>query len=256
MLIDLSEKIVLITGVGGGIGTVLLEHFIGKPKFFISSSRTEDVGITNPELHNFKHFSLDLTVEKNVEKLFSEIYTEFGGLDIVINTIGGSLYSNKLEDFSLEEFNKVIQVNLASAFLITREATKIMKKSSTGGNIVHFVSSSAKKISRNKAPYGIAKAGLIRLINYAAAEIAEYNIKINGISPTYLFTQRHESEISKKVQDTGQTRKEVVDKILDSQLIKKESFPFLLVPLLEVLMTTVSITGQVMNCSMGEVLDF
>ena len=60
MLIDLSHKIVLITGVGGGIGTALLEHCIGKPKFLITSSRTADVGITNSEKHNFFNFAIIL----------------------------------------------------------------------------------------------------------------------------------------------------------------------------------------------------
>lgn len=253
MEIDLSDKIVLITGVGGGIGTAFLEHFIGKPKALISSSRTADVGLSNNDKLNFRHYTLDLTEEKNVKKLFNKIEDEFGRLDIFINTIGGSLFSHKIEDFPLEEFNTVIQVNLTSAFLLTQEAIKLMKKG-RGGNIVHIVSSSAKKISKKKAPYGIAKAGLIRLIHYAAAEIAEYNIVINGVTPTYVFTQRHELDIAKKILETGQTRKEVLDYIYGSQLIKKSLFPFHLIPLLEVLITTDCITGQVMNCAMGEVL--
>jgi len=150
MEIDLSDKIVLIAGVGGGIGTAFLEHFIGKPRALISSSRTPDVGISNNNELNFTHYSLDLTVEENVEKLFIRIENDFGGLDILINTIGGSLYSHKLEDFPLEEFTKVIQLNLTTAFLLTREAIKIMKRNSNG-NIVHIVSSSAKNVFRNNS---------------------------------------------------------------------------------------------------------
>ena len=73
-----------------------------------------------------------------------------------------------------------MNVNLRTAFLITQESIKILKKNENGGNLVHIVSSSAKVQSTNKAPYGIAKAAQARLIQYAAGEAAKYNIRING----------------------------------------------------------------------------
>ena len=126
----------------------------------------------------------------------------------------------------------------------------------TGGNIVHFVSSSAKNIAPGKAPYGIAKAGLAHLLQYAASECGDYNIKVNGISPTYVFTPRHEREIEKKIRDTGKSRDAIVNEIISRQLIKKLLYPKDLTEVTELLATTDCITGQIYNCCLGEILSY
>lgn len=252
----MSEKVVLITGVGGGIGNTFLHYLIDKVKVLFTSSRSSEKEVLKFEKipKNLTHYSMDLTEEKNVKKLFAHIEERYDHLDILINTIGGSLYSNLLENFPLTQFMQVFRVNLISAFLITKEAIELMK--SQGGNIIHIVSSSAKRISSKKAPYGMAKSALATMIQYAAAETAKYNIKINGISPTYVFTQRHKREINQKIEKNEIERKELLKKITRSQLINKQLYPEDLIPTLELLMKTKVITGQIYNCSLGEVLSY
>ena len=252
----LLEKTVLITGVGGGIGNTFLHHLKNKCKAIVSASRSSLEGIlrgTEP-LNTHEHLSLDLTAEKNVRKIFNYIDNNYSELNVFINTIGGSLYSHKLENFPLKEFQEVLGLNLTSAFLLTREAIRLMK--TRGGHIVHVVSSSAKQMASNKVPYGIAKAGLARMIQQAAAECGEYSIKVNGISPTYVFTPRHEREIQKKVNNSKKTREEIQEQYLKSQLIKKPLYSEDLIPTLELLISTEIITGQIYNCTLGEVLNY
>lgn len=252
------EKILLLTGASGGIGYCILEDLIDKVKFMITSNRSDLNIFLKMDLKpdNLKHLALDLTSEDNVKSLCNQIYENFGRLDILINCIGGSLYSHQIEDFPVEEFDKVISVNLRSAFLLTKEAIKLMKNNKNGGNIIHFVSSSAKNISHNKAPYGTAKAGLAHLIHYAASEAARYNIKINGISPTYVFTARHEKEIEEKSRKDKINKDKIIKDILNNQLIKKPLYPKDLLETVRLLATTDSITGQIYNITMGEVLDY
>ncbi|MBD3227753.1 MAG: SDR family oxidoreductase [Candidatus Lokiarchaeota archaeon] len=166
------------------------------------------------EKNNLEHIPLDLTIEKNVINLFNHIKEKYKKLDLLVNCIGGSLYTHTIKDFPISHFDKVIAVNLRSAFMLTKEAIKLMNNNGSGGNIIHFVSSSAKNIAPGRAPYGAAKAGLAHLIHYAAAEAAEYNIKVNGISPTYVFTERHEQEIRNKSKKTDLTREEIINKNL------------------------------------------
>ncbi len=258
MLNTLSEKVVLLAGVGGGIGETFLKHLLGKPKVLITSSRSSASSIKErlQGSKDFIHYSFDLTSESNCLELFHNISEKFGNLDILINTIGGSIFTNKIEDFSMEKFEDVIKLNLSSAFLLTREAIKIMKKNSLGGNIIHLVSSAAKKISMNKAPYGIAKAGLVKLIQYAAAENAIYNIKVNGITPTYTLTTRHEKDITRKIKNENRSKDEIIKNIVNSQLIKKVLRSEDLIPVLDLLMTTDVITGQIINCTLGEVISY
>ncbi|MHA1266376.1 MAG: SDR family oxidoreductase [Candidatus Helarchaeota archaeon] len=250
----LADKIILLTGASSGIGTVILKRFLPEVKFLITSNR-KDLSEFSPFQGippNLKHIKGDLTIEEDVRQLFQAIQEEFGQLDILINCVGGSLYSHLIENFPVEEFDRIVAINLKSAFLLTKFAIQLMK--AHGGNIIHFVSSSAKNIAPKKAPYGCAKAGLAHFIHYAAFEAAPYNIKINGISPTYVFTPRHEKEIRTKMQLTGKSRETIVTEIISSQLLKKQLDSEDLIPLTELLATTDVITGQIYNCTMGEVL--
>lgn len=255
----LTNKTLLLTGASSGIGMALLEYFIDKVQYIITSNRKGLMDFfpsaTPPD--NLEHLSRDLTVESDVESLFQYIADQYGKLDILINCVGASLFSHPIEEYPMDEFDKVIAVNLRSAFLLTKYAIKTMEMNGeVGGNIVHFVSSSAKTIAPGKAPYGIAKAGLARLIQYAAYECGSFNIKINGISPTYVFTPRHEREIEKMIQETGKPREEIVKEITSHQALPKSLYPKDLIEITELLVTTQCITGQIYNCCMGEILSY
>lgn len=255
----LTDKIVLVTGVGGGIGYAIVKHLIPFSNHVISSSRSDVSSLFGSETipANYTHIPLDLTKEENVIKLFEHIKEKFGRLDVFINTIGGSLYSNVLENYALEEFLEVIHLNLTSAFLMTKHAVRLMKENNPkGGNIIHFISSSARKISNNKAPYGIAKAGLAKLVNYAASEVGKYDIRVNGISPGYIFTPRHVKDIEQKMKETGKSEEAIVQSKIKLQQIDRRLFSEDLLPLVELLSTTKIITGQNYNCTLGEVLDY
>ena len=255
----LSDKIVLVTGVGGGIGTAIVKHLIPLSNHLISSSRSDVSSIFKNETipSNYTHIPADLTDEKNVIDLFQHISEEFGRLDVLINTIGGSLYAHTIEDYPLEEFMEVLNLNLTSAFLLTKHVIGIMKDNqSLGGNIIHFISSSVRKISNKKAPYGIAKAGLAKLVNYVASEVGKYDIRVNGISPGYVFTPRHVKDVEKKMEKTGKSEEEVTRSKMKLQQIDRRLNSEDLLPLVELLSTTKVITGQNYNCTVGEVLDY
>jgi NAD(P)-dependent dehydrogenase (short-subunit alcohol dehydrogenase family) len=254
----LSDKIVLVTGVGGGIGDAIIRHLTPLSNQLISSSRSNLSSIYDNQIipSNHSHISMDLTKEDNVIKLIERIKQEFGRLDIFINTVGGSLYAHPIEDFPLDEFLEVLSLNLTSAFLLTKHTIRLMKENNpNGGNIIHFVSSSARKISTNKAPYGISKAGLAKLVNYAASEAGKYDIRVNGINPGYVFTSRHVEDIHIQMKKSGKTEEEVTQSKMKLQQINRKIYPQDLLPLVELLSTTKVITGQIYDCTVGEVLD-
>jgi 3-hydroxybutyrate dehydrogenase len=248
-----ENKVLLLTGASGGIGNAIMDHFTTKVQSITTSNRKslDQFLINKIKPANLEHFTHDLTIEADVQDLFRRIENN-GKLDILINCVGASLFSHPIENFPVEEFDKIISVNLRSAFLLTKHAICAMKN--RGGNIIHFVSSSAKNIAPGKAPYGSAKAGLAHFIHYAASEAAQYNIKINGISPTYIFTPRHEAEIQQKMQENAMTREKIVEPILQRQLLHRPMYPADLLNVVELLASTESITGQIFNCCMGEIL--
>jgi NAD(P)-dependent dehydrogenase (short-subunit alcohol dehydrogenase family) len=251
---ELSEKVILLTGASGGIGKPILEHLNRNVKILIGSGRKNLQNFTRiKEDEKFNYMPMDLDSEDNLKFLFSYIIEEYGRLDAMINTIGGSLYSHPIEDFPVEEYDKVIDTNLKTAFMLTKESIKYMKRNGElGGHILHFVSSSSKDVSHNKAPYGIAKAGLEALIKYSAYEAAKYNIKVNGISPTYVFTERHEKEIELESRRTNRSVAEIEEKIMEGQLLKRKLYPQDIFPLVDLLIQTEVITGKVYDFTLGK----
>jgi NAD(P)-dependent dehydrogenase (short-subunit alcohol dehydrogenase family) len=251
---ELSEKVVLLTGASGGIGKPLLEHLNRNVKVLIGSGRKNLQEFTRiKEDEKFNYMPMDLNSEDNIKFLFSYIIDEYGRMDAIINTIGGSLYSHPIEDFPMEEYTSVLDTNLKTAFMLTKESIKYMKRNKeSGGNILHFVSSSSKDISHNKAPYGIAKAGLEALIKYSAHEAAKYNIKVNGISPTYVFTERHEKEIEVQSRRTDTPIEKIEEKMMEGQLLKRKLYPKDLFPLVDLLINTEVITGKIYECTLGK----
>ncbi len=251
----------LVSAISGGIGRAIFGHLAQKGvKIFSTTRRTLDSFWDKniPWPSNAIHAVADLTREKDVIALFNSIADQRTPLDIVVNCVGGSLHSSPISDFPDDKFDEVIAVNFKSAFLMTKHAFRYMKEHNgdSGGNIIHIVSSSAKNISHNKAPYGAAKAGLAHFIHYAASEGAPDNILVNGISPTYVFTKRHEQEIQAKMHATSSSRESVEATITKHQLIKKPLLASDLLPVVDLLGTTRVITGQIYNVTMGEVLSY
>ncbi len=252
-------RVVLVTAVSGGIGRAIFEDAAPGAKAIVSSSRSGKEtfwkGADWPG--NATYVTGDMTVEGDVERLFEQALALHGRVDVAINCVGGSLFGHKIEDFPAGEFDQVVATNLRSAFLFTKHAIRVMKRNGPcGGNIVHIVSISAKKIAINKAPYGIAKAGVAKLIHYAAHEAAEHNILVNGISPGYVFTQRHEQEIDEKANKTGKPRERIVDGLISGQLVKQHLKPSDLLDAVRLLSTTRTMTGQIVNVDLGEVLSY
>jgi NAD(P)-dependent dehydrogenase (short-subunit alcohol dehydrogenase family) len=254
-----NARIALVTAISGGIGQAIFKEMAPAVKAIVSSSRNgKDTfweGADWPA--NATHVTADMTCEADVERLFKEILALHGRVDVAVNCVGGSMFGHKIEDFPADEFDQVVATNLRSAFLFTKHAIKAMKQNGQdGGNIVHVVSISAKKIAINKGPYGMAKAAVAKLIHYAAHEAAEYNILVNGISPGYVFTPRHEQEIDEKAKRTGKPPERIVDGLISGQLIKRHLVPADLLDAVQLLSTTRVMTGQIINVDFGEVLSY
>lgn len=258
MDVSLADKIVFLAGASGGIGSAFLEHLVDEAAGMATACRSplEHFFSREPVPAHLLHVQGDLTVEADVTRVFDQIRARWGRLDVMINCVGGSLHTHPLETFPVAEFDEVVRVNLRSAFLLTREAIKLVKRNPAGGNLVHLVSAAVKRISTGKGPYGIAKAGVARLIQYAAAEAAEAGVRVNGIAPNYVFTSRHEREITAKAEATGTPREALVQHIFDSQRIRRKMMPTDLLPAVRLLATTDVITGQVYNVAMGQILDY
>ncbi len=119
--------------------------------------------------------------------LVSFIEKEWGQLDILVNNVGTNI-RKKLADYSIEDYEVIMQVNLTSAFHLCRSLYPLLKKS-VQGNIVNIASISGIIDDASGAPYGMSKAAMIQMSKHLAVELAQDGIRVNAIAPWYIETE-------------------------------------------------------------------
>ncbi len=131
----------------------------------------------------------DIADEEAVEAAFAEIDRKFQSIDVLFNNAGICICT-PAETMTLDEWRKVIDVDLTAQFLVARAAGQRMIQSGEGGSIISTASMSGHivNVPQPQCAYNAAKAGLIHLTKSLATEWAKYKIRVNSISPGYIAT--------------------------------------------------------------------
>lgn len=123
----------------------------------------------------------DLSDVISAERIINEMIKEFGKIDILVNN-AGVLHKAPMEDITVEDWDRVMNINLRGAFLCSQHARKQMIKQREG-NIINISSIAALNPEINMGAYSVSKAGLILLSQLLAVEWAKYNIRVNVVCP-------------------------------------------------------------------------
>jgi 3-oxoacyl-[acyl-carrier protein] reductase len=191
-MIDLNSKSALVTGSGRGIGKEIARKLAGAgADLAISDIDLETAKATAAEIasefgRKAVAVAADVSKAADVEKMFAETVGAFGKIDILINNAGitrdGLLMRMKEEDWDL-----VLSINLKSAFLCCKEASRPMMKARTG-KIINLASVVGLMGNAGQANYSASKAGMIGLTKTLAREFASRNINVNAIAPGFIRT--------------------------------------------------------------------
>lgn len=180
-------KTVFVTGSAKGLGKALVKYFASLKYDVVihyNTSRQEAKTLQN-ELKAKGVSTLlvdgDLTDEKTVKKVFQKIKVKFGKLDVLINNVGSFIYK-PITKTSFDEFKDVIESNVYSVFLCSKEAVHLMDESS---QIINFGCASCDRlpIRKNTTPYYMAKTSIYYLTKLLAKEL---KVKVNMVSPGIL----------------------------------------------------------------------
>ena len=192
---DLNGKIALVTGAGRGIGIAyakaLAEFGANLAIADINLDSAKETSELLKKEFNIDSISLYVDISKSnlVINMLEDIMKHFGKIDIAINNAGnGNLAS--AENITDKMLDDVVDVNFKGTFLCCREEAKIMIKNG-GGSIINIASQSGVVVNRPQrhAHYSAAKAAIIFMTKCLASDWAEYNIRVNCISPGYTLTQ-------------------------------------------------------------------
>lgn len=190
---NLEGKIALITGGTKGIGKACVEEFLSLGAIVFSVARNEGEMKENKNLFFLK---ADLSKSGDRLKIINEIKEKKGKLDILVNNIGTNI-RKRTENYSEEEFEKILDTNLKSCFDMCRLAYPMLKESPQG-NIVNIASVGGMTFMRTGSPYAMTKAAIIQFTKNLACEWAADNIRVNCVSPWYIRTPLTEGVLSNK----------------------------------------------------------
>ena len=207
-------KNILITGGAGGIGLEIVHYFENKNYNVIILDKTlkKDFKKNYKKIKkNIFYFETDLLEIKKTEKKIQQIISKFKTIDILINC-AGIQYISKIENFPTNEWRKVIDINLTSSFITSKNIIPVMKKNKSG-RIINISSVHGLVASENKSAYVASKHGLIGLTKAIALELSKTKITCNAISPGWVLTPLVEKQI-KKLASKNKTSIEIEKKNL------------------------------------------
>lgn len=185
----LQKKVALVTGGRGALGSVLAQRLAEEGADVVVSFLTssESAGRGGEFESRIVPVKADVTREADVVSLYDAILQKFSRVDIVINTVGGFLAAKPLVDVALKEWDSMMDVNLKSTFLSTREALRRMKGQSYG-RIINISAMVGLSPTPGKIPYAVSKAGVSLLTDIVAQEQKGTGITINAIAPSTILT--------------------------------------------------------------------
>ena len=185
---NLENKNIIVTGASGGIGNSIIKRLNeAGANILASGTRIEKLEELKKNFEGLKILKFDISQSDKIEEFIENATNELGGsLDGIINN-AGITQDNLAIRMSLDEWQKVININLTSTFLMSKFAIKKMLKNKSG-KIVNITSVVGHTGNLGQANYTASKAGIVAMSKSLAIEYAKKNININCISPGFIKT--------------------------------------------------------------------
>ena len=185
---DVKDKNIIVTGASGGIGNSIIKKLSeAGANILASGTRIEKLEELKKNFEKIKILKFDISQSDKIEEFIENATKELGdSLDGIVNNAGVT-QDNLAIRMNLEEWQKVIDINLTSTFLMSKFAIKKMLKNKSG-KIVNITSVVAHTGNLGQANYTASKAGIIAMSKSLAIEYAKKNININCISPGFIKT--------------------------------------------------------------------
>jgi len=203
---SLKNKNIIVTGASGGIGNSIVEKlFESGANILATGTRIEKLEELKKKFNNIKILKFDISQHEKIEEFINNATEELGGsLDCIVNN-AGITKDNLTIRMSLEEWMRVIDINLTSTFLMCKYSVKKMLKNKSG-KIINITSVVGHTGNAGQANYTASKAGIVAMSKSLAIEYAKKNINVNCISPGFISTamtdqidEKHKEAIIAKI---------------------------------------------------------
>lgn len=190
-LFSVAGQVVLVSGGSRGIGKALAQGFASRGSTVVITGRERSsIESTTRELSahgNVIPLVCDVAKNEDIERVVSEIHNRFGRIDTLLN-VAGVNKRKKVETFTPEEYDFILDINLRGSFFTALEVGKRMIASGKGGAIINIDSLNTSSPLRGVLPYAISKAGISMMTRGLATEWGRYGIRVNALAPGFILT--------------------------------------------------------------------
>lgn len=189
---DLSGKNALVTGAGRGLGRAICLALAQAGADIALGLRDEsEDGGTVAAVEALGRRALPLQMDvlnlAQARPAFDTAVDHFGGIDILVNNVGGSIVK-PIDDFTEQDFDDVINLNVKSSFFLAQHAARHMAARGKGGAIVNMASQAGFIALPTEAIYCLAKAAVVHMTKSMAMEWGKHDIRVNAVAPTFIET--------------------------------------------------------------------
>jgi len=192
---QLLDHVVIVTGGGQGIGRAVAAMYAAHGAHVVIAERDPQTGEAAANAIQKAHagtggsasfYPVDVSQPKQIEDLMSMADERWGRLDVLVNNAGISAWESPY-DLSVEAWDRILNTNLRSVFLASREAARIMRRNG-GGAIINLSSTRAHQSEPNTEAYAASKGGILALTHALAVSLSPDSITVNAISPGWIET--------------------------------------------------------------------
>ncbi|MEC5166639.1 NAD(P)-dependent dehydrogenase (short-subunit alcohol dehydrogenase family) [Flavobacterium sp. PL11] len=187
----LKDKVVIVTGAGGGLGKAFAQAFAkAGAKVAVADINADGAVQTAKEIDGSIAVTVDVTSEESVNAMAQKVMDSFGRIDILINNaaIYAGIQRKPFYELSEKEWDLVMDVNLKGTWMASKAVFPFMKAQG-GGKIINISSATVMSGSPQWSHYVASKGGVIGLTRSMAREVGDFNINVNNIAPGFTLTE-------------------------------------------------------------------
>ena len=190
----MKNRYIIITGSSKGIGKFLCDEYLKRGYIVFGCSRSK----SDIKHENYHHYITDVAVESDIKNMMLKIKSITKNIDFLINNAGVASM-NHIITTPYKSFENLVNTNFLGTFLFTREVSKLMMKN--GGKIVNFSTVACPLNLEGEAIYASSKAAIEKFTKISSKELSNFNITVNCIGPTPIYTDLIKTVPKNKIDD-------------------------------------------------------
>lgn len=182
-----AQQVMIVTGAGGGMGKAILQHQLAQGNIVVGLDLSV-ASLAELAHENLQTYEANVLQEEHIQIVFKEVYEKYGRIDGLVNALGIAQAATPIEQVTMDEWNRLMDVNVKSLFITTKAIVPYMKEQKKG-SIVTIASISAVRPRPGLQAYIASKGAAESFTRGMAIELASHQIRVNTIHPGPADTQ-------------------------------------------------------------------